>query len=71
MSDQGSAESMMRGSTVNQEHITENSVQHEKMMHIMELGEKNLGQHVAEKVSRNSLHRRQIESASGQIQEGL
>ena len=32
---------------VNQEHITENSVQHEKMMHIMELVEKNLG-HVAE-----------------------
>ena len=33
--------------TVHQEHITENSVQHEKMMHIMELVEKNLG-HVAE-----------------------
>ena len=32
---------------VNQDHITENSVQHEKMMHIMELVEKNLG-HVAE-----------------------
>ena len=55
---------------VNQEHITENSVQHEKMMHIMELVEKNLG-HVAEGLPDTPCERKQIESASGQIQEGL
>ena len=33
---------MMAWKHVNQDHITENSVQHEKMLHIMELMEKNI-----------------------------
>ena len=40
---------------VNQEHITENSVQHEKMMHIMELVEKNHGAELRRRPHRYSL----------------